>query len=153
MVIDTNVAAVAQGLHEGASDDCQISCIEFLTRAQQNGIICLDKGGLITQEYLKVLGATGRPGVGRAFVRWLIDHQFDETRVERVSLTSANDWRMFDEFPLDNDLKTFDPDDRKFVATATASALRPAIYNAADSDYADHAVALARHVQVMQLCG
>jgi hypothetical protein len=152
MVIDTNVAAVAQGLHQEASSACQISCIEFLIKAQSNGRVSIDEAGLIASEYIKVLGASGRPGVGRAFVKWLLDNQYDDRRSERVPLTARPDWRLFDQFPDDNELRLFDSDDRKFVAVAVASEFEAVIYNAVDSDYAEHAVALGRYVCVVQLC-
>ena len=56
-------------------------------------------------------------------------------------------------FPEAEDVATFDRSDRKFVAVALVHGGQPPIYNAVDSDWSEHAQALARHgVRVEELC-
>ncbi len=153
-VVDTNVAVVANGRDTHAGVQCQLECVRRLRALEQRGVVVLDQLGLIFKEYRKHLWLAGQPGVGDAFLRYLFDYQYDAERCELVQITPmADDARGFEEFPEDQALDSFDPNDRKFVAAARASRRDPVIINATDSDWAAFEAALARHgVQVQQLC-
>jgi hypothetical protein len=124
----------------------------LLESARNEGLTVIDEEGFLFEEYFRVLGLAGRPGVGRAFVKWLYDNQFSEGNVERVHVSPTDGWRGFEEFPDDDDLKGFDLDDHKFVAAARASDNDVTIYNAVDSDWGDYREALAKYVTVVELC-
>jgi hypothetical protein len=153
-VVDTNVAVVANGRDTHAGAGCQLECVRRLRELVQHGVVVLDQLGLILGEYRKHLRPAGQPGVGDAFLRHLFDHRYNPRKCELVEITRIpDDKRSFDEFPNDEALAKFDPDDRKFVATARASVRDAVILNATDSDWSNFEEPLARHgVVVHQLC-
>lgn len=145
VVVDTNVAAVAQGLAPQADQACIDTCVDRLADLVSSGGLLLDDQDAVVLEYLQVLGHASRPGVGRAFARWAWDNRFDASRVTRVTIRErdAVGWRRYEEFPDLDTLKNFDRDDQKFVAVARASGENPPILNAVDSDWWEHRTALA----------
>ncbi len=154
VVVDSNVPHVACGLTPEAGAACNHACVQRLARIMRDGGLLLDADGLILHEYLRKLGFAGKPGAGRAFVKWAYDNQFNDGLCRRVPITRTDDgWRRFAEFPDDNALRGFDVSDQKFVAVALASDEDPPILNAVDSDWWNYGPALARHgVVVENLC-
>ena len=152
IVMDTNVAVVANGKHEKASSSCELECVSHLRCIQDQAILLLDDKNLILTEYRNNLHPSGQPGAGDAFFRWLHDNQANPAHCRRVDVQPQND-REFEEFPEDLDLATFDRDDRKFVAVALASGTGPQIFNASDTDWWVHRHGLRRHgVRIAFLC-
>jgi hypothetical protein len=153
VVVDTNVAIVANGHHPPASARCIEACIDALLEAQ-GGTVLVDDGYRIFDEYRKHLSHSGQPGVGDAFFKWLWRNQANPTCCRQVSITPTDpDGRGFEEFPDDPALAGFDPSDRKFVAVALASGESPPILNASDSDWWEFRDALGRHgVRTQFLC-
>jgi hypothetical protein len=155
VVVDTNVAVVAERLHAGADTPCVDTCMDRLLDIMASGGLFLDDGDAIVEEYTGALGHAGQPGIGRAFVKWAFDHRFDHTRCRLVAITQCRDggWRSYEEFPDDAALSTFDRNDQKFAAVAIASGANPPVLNAVDSDWWHHANALASAgVKVEFLC-
>lgn len=152
VVMDTNVAMVANGQTEQAGLQCRQNCIAALRRIQEDKIILLDAGGLILDECRRYLHPSGQPGVGDAFFRWLWQNQGNYQHCRMVSIT-PHPRRGFAEFPDDDTLADFDPSDRKFVAVALASTERPSVLNASDTDWRQHRDALEKHgVAVCFIC-
>lgn len=151
VVIDTNVLVVANGGHPPAANACMLACIEALEAARA-GVVLVDDGGRILDEYARYASHAGQPGVGDRFFKWLWDHQAMADSCSQVSITDDAD-RGFAEFPDDPALAAFDRDDRKFVAVALASGLRPPVLNASDSDWWEFDAVLKHHgVDVDYLC-
>ena len=134
IVLDTNVAVVANGRTEQASPDCVITCIERLRKVRANERIVFDDGGRILEEYRRYLSPSGQPGAGDAFFKWLWDNQGNPGLCRKVAITPHED-RGFEEFPDGKELRGFDRNDRKFVAAAIASGEKPPIVNASDTDW------------------
>lgn len=152
IVIDANVPAVANGITPQADDACLRNCLAELRRVQNECRLLIDDDWLIIKEYLGISNPTAGTGLGDAFVKWVLNNQMDETRIRRVVITAEPD-RVFEEFPDDPDLSSFDPDDRKFVAVALASGTSPNIVNATDTDWWAHRHALQRHgINIRFLC-
>ena len=154
MVVDTNVAVCANGKTPQASPECVIACVDALERLKQRGTVLIDVDGDILGEYVRRLSRSGQPGVGDAFLRWLIDNQANRYRVHPVTIT-PDGTDGYAEFPADPALAGFDRDDRKFVAVALAAAPRhpPPILNATDSDWKTFEFELAiHHVRIEFLC-
>lgn len=153
LVVDTNVGVVANGKSEQASPRCVLSCLECLegiTRGRAR--LVLDDGWAILGEYKNQMSSSGQPGPGDAFLLWALQNRAVAERCELVTITADPD-RGFVEFPDDPALADFDPADRKFVAVALASASKPRIANATDSDWWHHRAALERHdIAVSFLC-
>lgn len=136
-IIDSNVAVVANGKNTHASYQCQLTCIEKLECVIQNGLILIDDGGSIFEEYHRRLDFSGAPGVGDMFYKHVFDHQYNPERVQRVPIHPTDDG-SFAEFPCDSGLVGFDLDDHRFVAVAMTSGISPTILNAVDTDWANY---------------
>lgn len=152
VVMDTNVAVVANGEASQAGPDCVTACISRIKSIQKEETILVDDSGFVLQEYRRRLRPRGEPGIGHQFFLWLADHLGDETRCRQVQVTPHGE-RGFAEFPDSEDLRDFDRDDRAFVAVAIASGVGPPVVNASDTDWWNHREALARHgVEIEFLC-
>ena len=153
VVIDTNVAVVANGSHVPASVQCVTACIDALLAAQ-GGIVLVDDTYQIFDEYRRHLSHSGQPGVGDAFFRWLWNNQANPASCRQVPITPSDPGRrVFEEFPDDPALAEFDRKDRKLVAVALASGEYPWILNATDSDWRDFSKALKTHgIRTRFLC-
>lgn len=147
IVIDSNVAIVANGRSPQASILCQIACVELL-RCHKQLLICLDESSLIMDEYAKHLCYAGSPGVGDVFFKYLYDNQYAKKNINLVTINQSTDEkRGFEELPANN----FDPSDRKFLATAVSGGAQVA--NATDSDWAEQQELMDRlNITVQQLC-
>ena len=151
-VIDTNVLLVANGSHACVSPQCVISCVERLQRIQTTGIVAVDAGWLMVGEYQNKTRPNQPKGVGDAFLKWLLQNQFNSKRCVRVELTQVAE-NCFEQFPVDQRLADFDPSDCKFVAVAAAHPDRPPILQAVDSKWLEWAPILEDNgVNVEFLC-
>lgn len=150
-IVDTNVAVVANGASNQASDTCVEACIDALAKTRKKHTVVVDSLSLIIEEYRANLSPQGAPGVGDAFFKWLWDHQGDPKRCCRVTITPSGD--SFREFPDDPELTALDHSDHKFVAVAIAAPRPPTILNAVDRDWWDLHRILERHgLRVRFLC-
>lgn len=147
VVVDCNVAVVANGRATHVDRDCRIACISRLERIVEANRVALDKGGLVFEEYRGHLSFSGQPGTGDMFFRHLFNNQYNPGRVSRVKITPSDSNRGFAELPPNS----LDPADRKFLAVAVVA--RAPIVNATDSDWDEHADLLdSVGVAVDQLC-
>ena len=148
VVVDTNVAIVANGRGTHADEMCQLSCVRKILDIQICGRVTLDDQNLILNEYRNKLNFSGEPGVGDAFFKYLFNHLYSGSRVLRFSVTpTSDDQRGFEELPK-NDL---DRSDRKFLAVAVVA--DAPILNATDRDWHEQRSLLDRmSVRVEQLC-
>ena len=155
VIVDTNVAVVANGKSEQASWDCEVSCIDKLLEITGGKLrLALDDQRRIIEEYRNKLSPDGQPGVGDVFLKWVEINWTNEERCDRVSITSIEGSETdFKEFPDDPALQKFDPDDRKFVAVARKHPEKPPILQAVDSPWWDFRDALGEHdVKVEFIC-
>lgn len=147
-VVDTNVAIAANRRDTHADEHCQLACIDRLEHVARQGVVAVDQSGLIIDEYAGRLSRSGQPGMGDAFFKHILDHQWHDNRVRQVPLTASDDERKgFEELPENS----FDRSDRVFLAVAVAS--EAIVLNATDSDWAEHAGLMGElGVEVEQLC-
>jgi hypothetical protein len=135
VVVDTNVLAVAEGLHDHASEECVLACIRLL-RAVIDGkkIVGVDDADGILGEYLKTLGESSRAGVGQKLASRLWRTRYDPNVCHRVEITPIDDPPgSFSEVPLP--LRDFDADDQRFLAVAAAEGVNPPIFQALDQEW------------------
>lgn len=134
-IVDTNVAVIANGGHDGASLDCVASCAEALQQVMQAGVLFVDDGqgeSEIVAEYRTHLDARGQPGPGDAFLKWVLTREWSEEVVERIAITKTGD--SYAELPPE--ASVIDPSDRKFVAVATVTKNRyPEVLQGLDSKW------------------
>lgn len=120
-MIDSNVPIVANGRSAQARPQCVLACIRALD-AVRTGLTCLDDRNRIIKEYMNSLSLSGQPGAGDAFMKWVFQNQADPNHCETVRIRPTDDeFENYEEFPDDPNLRSFDPNDRKFVAVALAS--------------------------------
>lgn len=145
VVVDTNVAVVANEKASHVSDKtCIYACKMALMEIVKKKIrLVLDDDYRIFDEYRRHLDFSGDPGIGDEFFKWVHERQACTEYVEQVHITSR-DGNDFEEFPDTDDLKGFDPDDRKFVAVALASESNPTILNATDTGWWSYRRALVQ---------
>ncbi len=153
MIVDTNVAVVANGQSLQASPNCVDTCInrlEGIIRGEEK--LVLDDMWIILSEYLRNLRSSGEPGTGDRFLLWLLRNK--DTQCDLVSITPVNGSdNEFEEFPDDPALNDFDPDDRKFIAVAIAHPEKPPILQAVDSKWLDFRDAFRRNgVTIAFIC-
>jgi len=152
VLVDTNLPIVANGNAPQATTSCVAACAARLQRVQREGGLVLDDGWRILREYMRNLCQAGEPGVGDAFLRWVLTNRTNPGRCILVHLRESNG--TFLDFPRDPELQSFDLSDRKFVAAALTHHCRPPILNATDSDWWHSLAALRRNgVSVEFVCG
>jgi hypothetical protein len=151
-IIDTNVVLVANGQHPDVSPGCIAESALRLQKIMQKGRFAVDDAFRILSEYQnKTQPKTGnRPG--DAFVKWTLRNNFNTQRCDQISIRDHPE-RGFESFPDDQDLRQFDPSDRKFVAVAVAHPNHPPIIQAADSKWITWAPILKRYgIEVEFIC-
>jgi len=98
--------------------------------------VLLDNQWRILGEYMHQLSSTGQPGVGDAFLKWVLTNQANRERYALVEITPKPDDELdFVEFPNHPGLQNFDRSDRKFVAVSAVHSLHPPIMQATDSKW------------------
>lgn len=151
VIIDTNVAVVANRQNAGVAEACVDACIIFLVTARTDHVVLLDGGDEIRTEYARAL-QQGRPyELGAQFLIHIYQQQCNADRVRIIDLkkTATGD---FVDFPNVPELAKFDPSDRKFAALARKT--KTAVTNAIDSDWVDSFASLkANGITVDFLCG
>ena len=147
VIVDTNVAVVANGGSGQASEECEETCINRLQEITTGEIkLVLDDHRRIIEEYRGNLSPHGQPGVGDAFLKWVEMNWTNCERCERVTITPIEDSETeFKEFPVDPDLQKFNPKDRKFIAVAIAHCEKPSILQAVDRLWWHSRDTLSRH--------
>ncbi len=155
VIVDTNVAVVANGESGQASGECEETCINRLEEITTGEVkLALDDQRRIIEEYRGNLSPHGQPGAGDAFLKWVEMNWTNSKWCSLVSITPVNGLENeFHEFPNDSALVAFDPDDRKFIAVAIAHPEKPPILQAVDSQWLSFRDALRRNrVMVEFLC-
>ena len=135
-VVDTNVPIVANGNSEQVSPKCVETCVLRLERLMNNDKLILDDQWLILKEYQNNLRSEGQPGVGNAFLKWVLTNRCNSQRCELVRITPIDSSSTnFSEFPSDKRLSSFDSDDKIFVAVSKAHTKNPPILEAVDPGF------------------
>ncbi|MYF56609.1 hypothetical protein F4225_12895 [Candidatus Poribacteria bacterium] len=122
VIVDTNVLVIANGEADHASLDCIEHCQNRLeTILSRPEKVVIDDGWRILGEYDDNTKPNTRKGVGDLFVKTLMQNQGNPNICSLVHITSLKgNGTDFQEFPTDNALSGFDPDDRKFIAVTLA---------------------------------
>ena len=86
IVIDTNVAVVANGRGTHAKPSCIRECIDRLSQTINEFCVLLDDDNLILEEYRRHLSPSGQPGTGDAFFKWLHDNQANPVYSRKIKV-------------------------------------------------------------------
>ena len=145
-VVDTNVAINANcGPEAEGDEECQLQCIEALERVMRDGVVVVDEGCTIQDEYWGKL--TPRPpAMGDIFFKHVQDY-WGTPKVRPVTITPAGMERGFEELPPNE----FDPSDRKFLAAAVSA--KAEVLVSTDRDWSENKeLTDSLGVKVQQLC-
>ena len=154
VIVDTNVAVVANGKSAQASEECVETCIHRLQGIMRGETkLLLDTEWKILGEYSDNLHSCGAD-VGDEFLVWCLRNRKNPEKCELVWITPVEDPDTdFREFPDDPALQNFDPKDRKFIAVALAHPEKPPILEAVDKQWWQLRDALRRNgVMVEFIC-
>lgn len=137
-LVDTNVAISANLATKpdpvsGVPDACVSECVRQIQNITKNGGLVIDDIGEIFYEYISNLSLSGQPGVGDTFAKWVHDHQWNPSKVDRVVITKNG--HSYNQFPDHEGLIQFDNADRKFIAVSNAHPNKPPILQATDSKW------------------
>lgn len=132
-MVDTNILLVANG-KSSCSKACELECAKKLLAIKESGCVVLDYGYEILREYANKQTASGQPGIGFLFWKWLLDTKRYSGHCDWVAITRREP-HGYEEFPEHSGLRDFDPSDMKFVAVSMAHSARPPILQAADSKW------------------
>ena len=159
VIVDTNVVVIANDTDDDDRRDCSERCQDRLQQIiEQREKVVVDDGWRILREYDTYVDPNTRKGIGDLFVKRLLQNLGNPEICTMVHLTSlVGNGTDFEEFPADNTLSSFDPDDRKFIAVALAhkrdTGQVPTILLAIDRGWLQFMDALARHgVNVDLIC-
>jgi hypothetical protein len=110
-VVDTNVGIVANERVEDGPHlpESGLACSRFLAGIIHSGRVAVDDDWEIIGEYRHRMRSTGEPGIGDAFLKWVLTNQANPARCRAVDIT---------EIAIPEQLKDFDSDDLKFIRTA-----------------------------------
>jgi predicted nucleic acid-binding protein len=134
VVIDTNVLAVAEGMHDGASDECLEACVSLARRVLDGQRVAVDTAGEVIAEYVGTLGLAHRPGVGTKLAVRLHHQKYDDRICHLVEIATLEDPPgSYADVPTA--LRDFDTDDQKFLAVALASGCAPPVFAALDGEW------------------
>lgn len=140
-IVDTNVPLTAITTEETIPAVCRRACVKIIGRILAGDIlVVLDDQNEALREYRQQMYPDPNPSAGLAsqFLMYLFNYQYDLNRVRRVPIQKLEDG-SYDPFPDDDELRTFDPSDRKWVAIAISfeneTSDKAAIVNATDSDW------------------
>ena len=152
VIVDTNVAVVANGGSGQASKECEQACINRLERIMDGEItLVLDENWKILREYLRNLHSSG-DDVGDRFLRWVLNNRTSQCDLAFITPIEGSETE-FKEFPDDPALQKFDLDDRKFIAVALAHPKKPPILQAVDRQWWEFRESLYRNgVKVEFIC-
>jgi len=137
VVVDTNVLAVAEGIHSGATDECRAACVKLAKNIQAGLTLAVDSsvsGEMILREYLTTLKGAKSSGVGSKLAVYLWHRRHDSKVRRRVDITRCGDSsETFEEVPTH--LTDFDNDDHKWITVASAEGSKPQIFQALDAEW------------------
>jgi hypothetical protein len=152
-VIDTNVLVCANGKGPVGPADAA-ACSRWLLEVKRTGRVVIDTGQRILREYRNNLSASGQPGFGDEFFRWILSVAADTRHCVTTSITPEREASEdYVEFPKDDRLSAVDPADRKFIVVAAAVEPPAQIGEASDSKWWGWKEALEDHgLHVVFLC-
>ena len=122
VIVDTNVIVIANDADDDDRKDCRERCQDRLMRILSHGEkVVVDDRWRIFGEYERNVKPNTKKGIGAIFVKTLMQNLKNPEICTMVHITSlAGNGTDFEEFPTDNALSGFDPDDKKFIAVALA---------------------------------
>jgi hypothetical protein len=134
VVVDTNVLAIAEGMHAEAGQECVDACRSLVRQVDRGLLLVLDANGEILQEYVSRMRAARTAGLPVKLVKRLLRTHHDPSVCKKVPITPHHDPPgSYLEVPPP--LRDFDVDDQKFLAVAISEGSRPLVYAGLDREW------------------
>ena len=120
VIVDTNVIVTANDADDDDCEDCRERCQDRLQQIRSHDEkVVIDNEWRILEEYERNANPNTKKGIGDLFVKRLLQNLGNPNICTTVHITPSDENETdFEEFPNDNALSDFDPDDRKFIAVA-----------------------------------
>jgi hypothetical protein len=134
LVIDTNVLAVAEGLHPEASEQCVANAIAVLELLDAGKVLAVDSEDQILQEYLGAMTQSQGSGPGVKLASLLWRSRWNGRMCRPIAIT-PHATRIGSFYEVPEPLHDLDADDLKFVAVAMAEGSSPPIVQAVDTEW------------------
>ncbi len=156
VIVDTNVIVIANDADDDDRGDCRERCQDRLMQIRSDGEkVVVDDERRILEEYERNADPNTKKGIGDLFVKRLLQNLGNPDICPVVHITSLDENETdFEEFPTDDALSDFDPDDRKFIAVAIAYEdvyeQKAALLQAADSQWYGLREALAENGLIIE---
>jgi hypothetical protein len=136
VVIDTNVWAIAEGMHQDASDQCVAACLALLRQVAGGLLLAVDDGDEVLTECISVLQTAKTSGFAKKLITRIWHTRWDAKVCKRVPITAcAEPPPSYDEIPPS--LHNFDADDQKFLAVALCEGNKPLLFAGLDGEWWD----------------
>ena len=133
-IIDTNVWAIAEGMHGGASDRCVAACLSLLNEVERGSPLAVDTKDEILAEYVSTLDKAGTSGLAVKLAKKLWRTRGDPATCVQVPITPIQDPEgSYAEVP--EHVRDFDSDDQKFLAVAAAEGGNPPLFVGLDGEW------------------
>lgn len=146
VIVDANVPAKASTPPNLCVSDeliVQRKCIEYIERLiNGNDELVLDLDYEIVNEYRNNVDASSN--IGRLFFRWLYQYIGKMDLSNNLKL-EKNEEGEYMGFPLDEDTKGFDPNDRKYIALANLHPQKPPIVEGTDGKWFGYVSAFRKY--------
>ena len=159
VIVDTNVIVTANDMDDDERKDCKERCQDRLMQIRSHGEkVVVDNERRILEEYERNADPNTQKGIGDIFVKTLLQNLRNPEICTMVHITPLDGNETdFEEFPNDNALSDFDPDDRKFIAVAVAYKnayqQKAVLLQAVDSQwYGLHAALVKNGLEVEFIC-
>ena len=156
VIVDTNVIVIANDADDDDRRDCRERCQDRLMQIRFDGEkVVVDDERRILEEYERNADPNTKKGIGDLFVKRLLQNLGNPDICPVVHITPLNENETdFEEFPTDDALSDFDPDDRKFIAVAIAYEdvyqQKASLLQAADSQWYGFREALAKNGLIIE---
>ena len=137
-IIDANVVLLAGTPVKDIPSDqllCAQKCIKFINNfvTKADNMLVLDAEGRIMKEYRGLYSLDRDPNIATVFYRWAC-RNVPKNAEDFISLKEIAE-NEFESYPDSEQLKRFDPPDRKYIALAFQHKEHPPIVEANDSKW------------------
>ncbi len=125
-IIDTNVPLTAVATDNTIPLVCRQSCVRLISSVLKGAIIVvIDDQSEALLEYRNNMYPDPNPSAGLAsqFMMYVLNHQYDSTRIRRAKI-SRNPHGLYEPFPEDEGLGSFDASDKKWVAISMSIGIK-----------------------------
>ncbi len=137
-IIDANVSLLPGMSVKNIPDnqtECALKCSQFLENFMKDSQsrLVLDEGGEILKEYRNAYNLNNNQGIAVEFYKWA-NAMFFKYIEDVIPLEELQE-NEFANYPDCDDLKNFDPPDRKYIALSYNHPEKPPIIEAGDSKW------------------